>query len=226
MNVADRQLLQILPSLGTYRSVLCLNSRLPSPELIRSFHLPIIATDGASVTLQEMGITPSVVIGDGDSLGTATPSQGSIWIQNRDQNFSDFEKAIQFLRAYRLFPAVVLGIGGGYIDHVLYNIELLSQIVCVGYDAPNLLLGLTGTRRLSFPQNTKISFFGVPEAVISTHGLKWELEYYLLRFPTHSSCFNRSCCRDLEFKVHSGRALLVVYLENIDDAGSVDASLL
>lgn len=218
MHVADTRLLQMLPDLGNFRSVLCLNGQLPSKELIQVFQLPVIATDGAAVTLQKMGIPPTIVVGDGDSLKKIPRS---LWVQNRDQNFSDFEKAIQFLKAYRCFPAVVLGIGGGYIDHVFHNIELLSQTNCIGYDPPNLLLSVKGTRRFTLKANTKLSLFGAPMAKLTTHGLKWELNNYDLQFPIHSSCFNRTVGDELTVMVASGRALMIIYLEMIHDAGSL-----
>ena len=42
---------------------------------------------------------------------------------DKDQNSSDFQKAMKYLESQNLLPTIILGISGGYIDHILNNIN-------------------------------------------------------------------------------------------------------
>ncbi|MDR1434793.1 MAG: thiamine diphosphokinase [Puniceicoccales bacterium] len=214
----NERFLEILPSLGTYRSLLCLNGTLPGSDFFSLFNLPIIAADGAYDLLQKKNITADIIIGDCDSVkGTIGEKTKKIAIG--DQSFSDFQKALKFLREARLLPSIVLGIGGGCMDHILNNISILAQTDSVAYMPPTLGFGMDNSMALSLPRGTKLSLFGMPSGRISTRGLRWELENQMLYFHAHNSCFNRTLGERVTFEVHEGKIFLVIYLKNVIDEG-------
>ncbi len=57
---------------------------------------------------------------------------------------------------------------------------------------------------LILQENTKISLIGLPNAVCSSTGLKWDLDQTHLSFPGNTSCFNRCQQTDIELQTHSG----------------------
>ncbi|RZI47472.1 thiamine diphosphokinase [Rickettsiales endosymbiont of Peranema trichophorum] len=196
-----------------YRSVLALQGELPDSEFFKATNLPIVASDGAANTLFEMGIKPYVVVGDLDSAKSEYLMDVKI-THIPDQNHSDFEKAIAYATEYDLLPTIVVGVAGGCIDHVTNNIGIFVSHCTVFYSPPTFgyVVQPTQTKDFDAPTNTKISIFGIPDAIVSTNGLKWELSQTHLKFPTISSLSNRTALKNFQIKVHTGKALAIVYL--------------
>lgn len=206
-----------------YRSILCLNGTLPDAAFFAFFAdgLPVIAADGAALSLQALGICPDWVIGDFDSGGETV--HGKNRIHCPDQNSCDFEKCLVFMRENSLLPAVITGVQGGSLDHVLNNISIFLQSDCMLYAPPVTGHVLkSGKYFFSKPVNTKLSLLGFPESCVSSDGLKWELHQYKLAFPGKNSCFNRNIQETVHLEVHSGRVLLLVYQQPVWDKGVAD----
>ncbi|MDR0678253.1 MAG: thiamine diphosphokinase [Holosporaceae bacterium] len=210
--------MKILPTLGKFRSVICLNGDLPKKELFDALRLPIIPADCAYNVLRAKQIKAEVVIGDLDSVeDEVLPETQRIYIENQDQ--SDFQKALQYVRERQLEPSIILGINGGYIDHIFNNIAVFSQTNGVSYMPPNLGITIRENRTLHFAKGTKISLFAMPMCRLTTHGLFWELDNKIFKFPHFSSCFNRCSTGALKISIGEGAIFAVVYLEDIIDAG-------
>jgi thiamine pyrophosphokinase len=220
MQKENERFLEILPALGTYRSLLCLNGTLPDRDFFSLFNLPVIAADGAYDLLQEKNITADIIIGDCDSVrGPIGEKTKKIVIG--DQSFSDFQKALKFLGETDLLPSVVLGINGGCIDHILNNISIMAHTDSVAYMPPTLGLSIGNSMALSLPRGTKLSLFAMPAARISTQGLCWELENQMLYFHAYNSCFNRTLNERVVFELHEGKIFLVIYLKDVIDEGKM-----
>ncbi|MDR0693560.1 MAG: thiamine diphosphokinase [Puniceicoccales bacterium] len=204
--------------LDEYRSVLCLHGTLPDHKFFQKIQLPIIAADGAANYLATMGIIPHMIIGDLDSVRQDLLVDGK-FIKLGDQNSSDFEKALNYLENNNLLPTVILGMGGGYMDHILNNINIFARTnsVFLGEDIMGLML--RGTHLFNLEIGTKLSLFGIPKCRITTKGLKWNLSMSELVFPGFNSCFNRTALENIHIHVTAGTALLIVYTSTIVDAG-------
>ncbi|MDR2806799.1 MAG: thiamine diphosphokinase [Puniceicoccales bacterium] len=214
----DQKFLEILPTLKTCRSLLCLHGILPKYSFFSHFDLPIIATDGAYDLLRRKGIEADVVIGDDDSVKQSVRAKTKK-IVIKDQSLSDFQKALHFTQTHDLSPSVILGVNGGYVDHILNNISILAQSDSIGYMPPTLGLRIEHSLTLHLPQETKLSLFALPSAKVHTRGLRWELKKYWLHFPQNHSCFNRTVNEFVEIEVEEGSIFLVIYLQDIIDAG-------
>ncbi|MDR0740127.1 MAG: thiamine diphosphokinase [Puniceicoccales bacterium] len=220
----DKRFLAILPSLGVYRSLLCLSGTLPEGDFFSHLDLPIIAADGASNLLSQRGIIADVIIGDWDSA-RAPIAERTKKIVIKDQSSSDFQKALKFIQENHLSPSIILGISGGYVDHILNNVGILAQTDSIGYATPNLCLSLRSYWTSNLPIGTKLSLFGMPSGKISTHGLRWELENQELCFSGYTSCFNRTVAEWVTFDIHGGTIFLAIYLSNEVDEGSAGIAL-
>lgn len=199
-------------SFAGYRSILCLDGALPAPQFLKSLALPIFAADGAANKLMAMDIAPQLTIGDLDSLsGTLRESLPTLAIS--DQNSCDFQKALAYLAKENLLPAIIVGVNGGYLDHILNNINIFLTTGSILYAPP--LLGLVlregETREFVLPHNTKLSMLGIPSAVVDSDGLKWELANYAMQFPGATSCFNRSVKERVTLTVRQGCCLVLLY---------------
>lgn len=203
-----------------YKSILALNGELPSKSFF-STKLSLIAADGSVNRLAKLKLQPDVVIGDLDS---ADPSLllGPEVIYHPDQNSCDFQKALSYLEDKKLLPAIIVGISGGMIDHILQNINLFFSSKCIFYAPPIAAYNLIENEHKSFtlPLNTKISIIGI-NAIISSSGLKWELDNYSMNFPGANSSFNRSMAKEVTIKLHKGQSIVMIYLEKIKDSGQL-----
>jgi thiamine pyrophosphokinase len=200
-----------IANFSEYKSILCLDGQLPSVDYFPST-LPIIAADGAANTLMQMGITPHIVIGDLDSLDPNYREQ-LLTHYHFDQNYCDFEKSLQYLQANDLLPCMIYGMNGGYLDHILNNVNIFMQASNVFYAPPlcGYAVRESESKSLVLPAHAKLSIMGIPQAVVTTSGLAWELTESNLTFPGRNSCFNRSVSENVEINVHEGNALVLVY---------------
>ncbi|MDR2157749.1 MAG: hypothetical protein LBO02_00320, partial [Holosporaceae bacterium] len=66
-----------------------------------------------------------------------------------------------------------------------------------------------------------ISLFGMPDCIVKSRGLKWELDDENLSFTKRNSHGNRSVSSSVELKILSGKAMVFIYAQSIIDAGSI-----
>ncbi len=201
------------------KSILCLNGSIPGKAFFKNFknRLPIIAADGATNRLMKIGIKPDIIIGDLDSVDSKylefIPN-----FKNSDQSTSDFEKTLEYTKAKMISPSIIVGLGGGYLDHILNNINIFTASEFIAFSDSTVILNITSSLELKLPTNTKISLFGMPEACITTTGLKWNLCNDLLTFPGKNSALNRSYDENIRITVKEGILLCIIYLKDIRDA--------
>lgn len=203
------------------KSTLCLNGDLPKKDFFEQNKI-IIATDGAADQLLKMNITPAVIIGDLDSVAhSAYPNSEILHIP--DQDLSDFQKAMLYLKQKQLLPTIVCGVGGGFIDHILHNISVISENDCVFYAPPLIghILSAPDTIQLQPAHNSKISLIAMGNARVNSFGLKWELTDARLEFPGSNSCFNRTVTKNVTIEMIEGKLLVLLYCEHIDDMGAL-----
>jgi thiamine pyrophosphokinase len=213
-----------LMDLDSYKSVLCLDGNLPNRRFfeklkkLKKLDLPIIAADGAANSLASKNIVPSIIVGDLDSVRQELLIDGK-FLKDDDQNSSDFQKALKYLEIENLTPAIVLGLNGGYMDHILNNISIFFRTKSIFYDEPIIGMSIDGCRTFNLKIGTKLSLFGIPSCRVSTKGLKWNLDNDELTFPGFNSCFNRTVSEDIVIHIIRGTALLLIYTSPISDAG-------
>jgi thiamine pyrophosphokinase len=214
-----------LRQLRRFNSIVCLNGDLPSKELLHNikqeFKLPLIAVDGASKAMYQIGIEPHLIIGDLDSDDpTLFPHVTRILRDHQD--YSDFYKTVVYLEERELLPAIILGIGGGHLDHILHNISIFSQMNSVFITDMQIGFILNTSIQLNIPINSKISILGCPQAIINSNGLKWELVNHKLdMFGNHlyveSSLSNRTATSNIKIDIVDGKALVMIYTADVID---------
>ena len=153
----------------------------------------VIAADGGARKAAELGLTPDLVIGDGDSL---TPddverlraSGAEVHLLPPEKDESDTELAVREAVARDARSIVVLGaFGGSRIDHALANVSLLALPELAGRDV-SLYDGRTrvrligksdgpGALRIAGEPGDLVSLFPVDSRVegVTTDGLRYPL---------------------------------------------------
>lgn len=105
------------------RVALFLNGQAPKifPDL-NQFET-IFCTDGAYRYLNENNIKPDVISGDFDSMSKEEIADGIEIIETPDQNFTDFEKALQIIQNRNFHEVYIYGSSGMEHDHFLGNLS-------------------------------------------------------------------------------------------------------
>jgi thiamine pyrophosphokinase len=122
------------------RIIIFANGDLPNPEkarpLLRADDF-VIAADGGVRHALALGLTPSILIGDLDSLPKgfeASNFEGEIVLFPKDKNETDLELAIQHALTLDPEQVIILGALGGRMDQTLANIALLSDAKLSGFE--------------------------------------------------------------------------------------------
>lgn len=176
----------------------------------------VIAADGGCRLLQEAGITPDLVIGDFDSLGTVPEGEQVITLPVV-KDVTDTWAAIELgkQRGFRKFR--LYGCTGGRMDHTLSNIQTLAAL------AEQNMQGwlLSETQEITAISGKTVSFSADCRGTVSVfahtnrctgvtiRGLQYELENAELsnRFPLGVS--NAFVGKPAEISVGEGILVLV-----------------
>src|SRR5688572_3441267 len=115
------------------RIIIFANGELPNLEKARALIQHddfIIGADGGTRHALALGLKPSVVIGDMDSLPPnfqLSSFDGEVVLFPKDKNETDLELAIAHAVTFKPTQILILGALGGRMDHTLANIALLSN---------------------------------------------------------------------------------------------------
>ena len=148
---------------------------------LRSFSM-VVAADGGLRHCQQMGIVPSLIVGDLDSVSPSllegyAEVPKKTFPPNKDK--TDMELAIEEVLGMGGETVGLFGALGGRIDHTLYNVYLLQRYpgkVFIETEREILSVIDKEAAVASFPGQT-VSLLPLGGAVtgITTRGLKWEL---------------------------------------------------
>ncbi len=181
-----------------------------------------IAVDGGWITCRQADLYPEVLIGDMDSLGEdpsgmGIPSHVKI-IDDKNQNQSDFQKAINFILS-KIEPSeiVLLGFLGNRTDHLINNFSLISEIpdgITITIDSETeWVRRVTGKQVLQVKGNKGATISLVPFELcksVSTVGLKWNLDGEDLSFGGLTSISNVISSNFSEISVQSGSLFTII----------------
>jgi thiamine pyrophosphokinase len=89
----------------------------------------IVCADGGADKARKLGIRPDIIIGDLDSISSATLKFFSSveTIKVETQYSTDLEKALDYLVTHKYLNAVVVGAMGGRPDHALSNLSIFKK---------------------------------------------------------------------------------------------------
>ena len=186
----------------------------------------IVAADGGARHLFRYGLTPHVLIGDLDSTSSERlidleKKQVRI-IHEHEQESTDFEKALRWLKREGYSTVFVVGIGGGGSDHVLTNMSVLLRYayefqVIEAYDDSSKLSILLPESTLYIDRGigTRVSLIPLTSAVgISTSGLEYMLHDEELAFGVRDGLGNRIIHEaGASISIRDGALLVSVELE-------------
>jgi thiamine pyrophosphokinase len=206
-----------------------IGSLAPPPALCRELCEKadiIVAADSGLVTAEEAGVRPDWVVGDMDSLADLSrldhypPERVRRFPRNKD--LLDTEIALNLLWDAGCTDIVLLGGGGGRLDHLLALRALFDRPRC-----PQRWVTDTGdvhavdegrTLTLCLPVHTLVSVLPAAQGPwrASSDGLQWPLDHVRIA-PGWTGISNIAAAKQVLFRAEHGR-FLVLHPHIIDDA--------
>jgi thiamine pyrophosphokinase len=155
-------------------------------------HASVIAADGGLDHVYALGLRVDLLIGDLDSVSASAlaraRSEGvAIDHHAAAKDETDLELALDHVCARGVTRALVLGAGGGRLDHALGNLLLLASERYVSIELDAWIGEATVSvvrvhRRFSLRAGDVVSLFavGAPAFGVTTHGLEYPLHHEML----------------------------------------------
>lgn len=150
----------------------------------------VICVDNGYELASELNITPSVVIGDLDSVDINKISKDILIIKDEDQNTNDLEKTLNYCLSKNIRDIILVGATGERDDQNLatilvsleyieqLNIEILSDLYSIKF--------VNGKREFETEPMKEVSLISMDkENIITTQGLKYNLDKSKLSSATH-----------------------------------------
>lgn len=123
-----------LPQKSTQaHAIIIANGEFPIHEIplsILKSQNPIVCCDGALTSLLQIGIVPTVIVGDCDSLSAADKQKyAAIICEVSNQDTNDLTKALHYCQQQGWGKLIILGATGKREDHTIANISLLADYI-------------------------------------------------------------------------------------------------
>ncbi|MDD3049530.1 MAG: thiamine diphosphokinase [Candidatus Cloacimonetes bacterium] len=143
----------------------------------------LVAVDGGFDQCLENGINPDYLTGDFDSVPKQSEfSDNTVIIPTPDQNYTDLEKSLQFIRTINPGTVRILSAVGKRTDHTFNSISLLlkyAEVLQIElFDNFGYLKVLSPNDYFfNLPKNTTVSLFSWKEiSSLSLQGFKYSIE--------------------------------------------------
>ncbi|MBQ9690559.1 MAG: thiamine diphosphokinase [Eggerthellaceae bacterium] len=189
-------------------------------HLLQNSYDAYVAVDRGFTHLQKIGISPTLCLGDFDSLGFI-PSYDAIKTFPADKDESDFALALQWALDEGFTYIVAYGVLGGRFDHtyaaqqeMAHAAEQGAFIRAIGNNHQEIFL--SGNTQLScklmFPgkEDKIFSLFALTDEVsgVNISGAKWNLENATLRNTQALGLSNIALDMQVDISIKSGIALV------------------
>jgi thiamine pyrophosphokinase len=197
------------------KSVCCIVGAGPSPAYVKDGAF-VIAADGGLNKLQALGVTPDLILGDFDSLGSR-PVGDNILTFPVEKDDTDTMLAIKEALRRGYETLYISGGIGGRLDHTVANLQSLlfahkcgAEAFLVGENETVAVLA-DGTVTFSAACQGKISVFAMGERAegVTIRGLKYETVGVTLAHDFPLGVSNQFMGAEASVTVEKGTILLV-----------------
>ena len=137
--------------------------------------------DGAANTCVANGLTPDVIVGDGDSLSDEVRNRFADKLHRiSEQETNDLTKTVTYLRSIGKHYIAIVGATGLREDHTLGNISLLMEYMRMGvevrsYTDYGVFVPCNGTCTFPCRPGQQVSVFNFTAHGLCAHGLAYPL---------------------------------------------------
>ena len=202
-----------LYSMKTKKAFILLNGSEPASLPDLSQYEIVCAIDGAYNYFEAKNIIPDLVTGDFDSINTI-PTTVEV-IKTPNQEFTDFEKALQILKQRGYSHIDVYGASGKEHDHFLGNISTALQwklgLTISFFDDFGKYFFIEESILITDVKGRNISLIPVPIANgITTKGLLYPLDNETLTFGERIGARNKASEENVLISFDNGDLLIYI----------------
>mgnify|MGYP002640052872 CR=1 FL=1 len=213
-----------LSALMPKRALIFINGDLPNLDAAREIFRPddyIIAADGGTRHALVLGLLPTVVIGDLDSLDSANrrvlEEKNVRLIQHPiDKDETDLELALLYVCEQDYEQIVLVGALGGRLDQTLGNLSLLTDPALEGLDVRMD----DGVEEVFFARKqvevhgrigdvVSLIPWGKDVTILHTEGLRWSLQNETLHAHQTRGISNEMLAENAHIEVKIGLLLII-----------------
>ncbi len=176
----------------------------------------VIAADGGLSVLEELSVTPDLIVGDFDSYGGALPRGVEVIRHPVMKDETDMELAVRLALERGAERIVMYGGLGGRLDHTFANIQLLVMLSRRGVRAelagPEWTVTAVTRGGLEFSPEYAgtVSVFAYGgRSVVSETGLLYGLDRYTLTDEKPMGVSNSFTGRTARVTVHEGTCVIM-----------------
>jgi thiamine pyrophosphokinase len=178
---------------------------------------PLLAADGGANHLARLGMRPTAVVGDLDSISVearAWLGEGRM-VHRPDQDRTDLDKALEYaLEEIAVTELVVLAALGGRTDHDLGNLSLLARramgerLVFVSEEMS--VLAVAGEASLAARAGETWSFWTFdPSIQVSIDGVRWPVVGAALDAGNRPSISNEATSDEIRIRTTGGAVIVM-----------------
>ena len=177
---------------------------------------PLLAADGGANHLARLGMRPTAVIGDLDSVSVearAWLGEGRM-VHRPDQDRTDLDKALEYaLEEIAVTELVVLAALGGRTDHDLGNLGLLARRAMgerlVFVSQKMSVLAVAGEASLAAQAGETWSFWTFdPSVRVTVDGVRWPIENAEISAGTTPSISNEASGEKIYVNARGGSVIV------------------
>lgn len=207
---------RIFEELLSYRTVIVANGEAPfhpySVEILKRAD-NIICCDGAIRHLESLGLPPTAIVGDGDSMSDADKSRYAYCLfPDKSAEYNDLTKAFNYCREHQLMRVAIIGGFGLREDHALAN---LSIVLHFGLEFDTAMITNYGIFTPAF-QTTSFNSFAGQQVSVFCFSPNTPLTFYGLKYPVVNRVFhdfwegslNEALATDFTIEFSAGRVLV------------------
>jgi thiamine pyrophosphokinase len=177
---------------------------------------PLLAADGGANHLARLGLRPTAVIGDLDSMSDETRSWlgEDCLIQKIDQDRTDLEKAIEYaFDELGVQSMTVLAALGGRTDHDLANLGLLARLAMgdrlIFESQDQRVLAVAGEANLAATPGETWSFWTFdPSVRVDIEGVRWPVTDAALDAGRSPSISNQAVSDEIRIRTMGGAVIV------------------
>ncbi len=201
-------------------TILILNGDIPSRKIFNKFYKKgdyVICADGGANSAAILGILPNIIIGDLDSITRTNlnifKKKGVEIRKIKEQETTDFEKALMYIVEYCLNNVIVFGAVSSRPDHTLNNFSVLKRyyklIDIKIIDKDFEIFYLNNEIKRKYKKGRVVSFMAMPLAKgVSSKGLKYKLNKDTLEYGIREGTLNLSSSDNILIRKEKGDLLV------------------
>ena len=178
---------------------------------------PLLAADGGANHLARIGLRPTVVVGDLDSVSPNTRAWlgEECMVDRPDQDRTDLDKALEYgFEELGITNLTVLAALGGRTDHDLGNLGLLARLAMsnrLTYEAADqTVLAVAGEASLAANPGETWSFWTFdPTVRVTVEGVRWPLDNVSIDAGNRPSISNEAVENYVEISATGGSVIVM-----------------